>query len=111
VLSTFRWNPLDGCQDPATAIRRADAFAQSVSQQGVEDSTFWASKASDYLRAYFFAAACEGPDLRHVDRWVTGAGALEAEEILARTPDPAGSGACRSPSCAARPTRPHRPSA
>ena len=31
--STFRWNPLAGCQDPATAIRRADAFAQSVSQQ------------------------------------------------------------------------------
>src|SRR6185437_4894006 len=88
VLSTFRWNPLDGCQDPATAIRRADAFAQSVSQQGVEDSTFWASKASDYLRAYFFAAACEGLDLRHVARWVSGAGALEAEEILARIPGP-----------------------
>ena len=34
VPSTFRWNPLDGCPDPATAIRRADAFAQSVSQQG-----------------------------------------------------------------------------
>jgi type IV secretion system protein VirD4 len=24
VPSTFRWNPIDGCQDPATAIRRAD---------------------------------------------------------------------------------------
>ena len=57
VPSTFRWNPLEGCQDPATAIRRADAFAHSVSQKGVEDATFWASKASDYLRAYFYAAA------------------------------------------------------
>jgi type IV secretion system protein VirD4 len=86
VPSTFRWNPLDGCQDPATAIRRADAFAQSVSQQGVEDATFWASKASDYLRAYFFAAAWEGLDLRHVARWISGAGATEAEAILIRIP-------------------------
>ena len=28
-----------GCQDPATAIRRADAFAFAVSQKGVEDGT------------------------------------------------------------------------
>jgi len=86
VPSTFRWNPIDGCQDPATAIRRADAFAQSVSQQGVEDATFWASKASDYLRAYFFAAAWEGLDLRHVARWISGAGLTEAEAILLRVP-------------------------
>jgi type IV secretory pathway TraG/TraD family ATPase VirD4 len=80
--STFRWNPIEGCQDPATAIRRADAFSQSVSQKGVEDATFWASKASDYLRAYFFAAACAHLDMRHIHRWVTGADAIEAEEIL-----------------------------
>ena len=42
VPSTFRWSPVDGCQDPATAIRRADAFAFAVSQKGVEDGTFWA---------------------------------------------------------------------
>jgi type IV secretion system protein VirD4 len=68
VPSTFWWNPLDGCQEPATAIRRADAFAQSVSQEGVEDASFWAAKASDYLRAYFHAAALAGLDLRHVAR-------------------------------------------
>jgi len=82
VPSTFRWNPLDGCQDPATAIRRADAFAFSVNQAGVEDASFWSSKASDYLRGYFHAAALAGLDMRHVARWVTGAGATEAEDIL-----------------------------
>ena len=82
VPSTFRWNPLDGCQDPATAIRRADAFAESVSQKGVEDATFWASKASDYLRAYFHAASVADLDMTWVARWVTGAGATEAEAIL-----------------------------
>ena len=57
VASTFRWSPVDGCQEHATAIRRADAFAQAVSQKGVEDGTFWSAKASDYMRAYFHAAA------------------------------------------------------
>src|SRR5208282_6025222 len=53
VASTFRWDPVAGCEDPATAIRRADAFAFAVSQKGVEDGTFWSAKASDYLRGYF----------------------------------------------------------
>jgi type IV secretion system protein VirD4 len=29
VTSTFRWSPVSGCEDPATAIRRADAFVIS----------------------------------------------------------------------------------
>jgi type IV secretion system protein VirD4 len=83
VPSTFRWNPLEGCQDPAIAIRRADAFANSVSQKGVEDGSFWAAKASDYLRAYFHAAALAGLDLRRVAQWVSGIRQDEPEEILA----------------------------
>lgn len=86
VLSTFWWNPLDGCHDPAVAIRRADAFASSVSQKGVEDASFWAGKASDYLRAYFHAAALAGLDMRHVARWVSGAGEDEPETILLSAP-------------------------
>src|SRR6266536_3374421 len=53
--STFRWSPIRGCEDQAVAIRRADAFARAVSQKGVEDSSFWSAKASDYMRAYFHA--------------------------------------------------------
>ena len=97
VASTFRWNPLDGCQDPAVAIRRADAFANSVSQKGVEDASFWAAKASDYLRAYFHAAALAGLDLRHVARWVSGSRPDEPEDILYTTP-----GAAHAPGRPAR---------
>ena len=39
VPSTFCWSPVDGCEDPATAIRRADAFAFAVSREGIEDGT------------------------------------------------------------------------
>ena len=46
VTSTFCWDPIVGCEDPATAIRRADAFAFAVSQKGVEDGTFWSAKAA-----------------------------------------------------------------
>jgi type IV secretion system protein VirD4 len=83
VRSTFRWSPVTGCQDPATAIRRADAFAFAVSQQGVEDGTFWSAKASDYLRGYFCAAALAGHDLRAVAAWVSGADPEVPEQILA----------------------------
>jgi len=83
VASTFCWSPVDGCQDPATAIRRADAFAFAVSQKGVEDGTFWSAKASDYLRGYFHAAALAGYDLRAVAAWVSGADPQLPEQILA----------------------------
>lgn len=83
VPSTFSWSPVEGCEDPATAIRRADAFAFSVSQKGVEDGSFWSSKASDYLRGYFHAAALAGYDLRAVAAWVSGADPDVPEEILA----------------------------
>ena len=83
VPSTFCWSPVEGCQDPATAIRRADSFAFAVSQNGVEDGTFWSAKASDYLRGYFHAAALAGYDLQAVAAWVSGADPHVPERILA----------------------------
>ena len=82
VPSTFCWDPVAGCEDPATAIRRADAFAFAVSQKGVEDGTFWSAKASDYLRGYFHAAALARYDLRAVAAWVAGADPDVPERIL-----------------------------
>jgi type IV secretion system protein VirD4 len=84
VLSTFRWNPIRGCEVVSVAIRRADAFAHAVSQKGVEDATFWAGKASDYLRAFFHAAALAGGDMRLVTGWVLSHDTAGAEEILRR---------------------------
>ena len=84
VPSTFRWSPVDGCQDPATAIRRADAFAFAVSREGVEDGSFWSAKASDYLRGYFHAAALAGYDMSVVAAWVSGADPHVPERILTR---------------------------
>ncbi len=81
VPSTFRWNPVQGCEDPAVAIRRADGFANAVSMSGTEDASFWSSKASSYLRGLFHAAALTGGDMRLVAQWALG-NAAPAEVIL-----------------------------
>ena len=75
--------PRSTAAGPATAIRRADAFAFAVSQKGVEDGSFWSAKASDYLRGYFHAAALARYDLRAVATWVSGADTDVPERILA----------------------------
>jgi len=82
VPSTFRWNPIERCEDQSVAIRRADEFANAVSLAGAEDASFWTSKASSYLRCMFHAAALAGGDLRLVAAWALGS-ARQAEEILA----------------------------
>jgi type IV secretory pathway TraG/TraD family ATPase VirD4 len=81
VPSTFRWNPIDGCEQESVAIRRADGFANAVSLAGTEDGSFWSSKASSYLRCLFHAAALVRGDLRLVTAWALG-DAQQAEEIL-----------------------------
>ena len=83
VPSTFRWNPVHGCTDEATAIRRADGFAHAVNMSGTEDASFWSAKASDYLRCMFRAAALADGDMRLVARWGLGS-AEPAEAILAQ---------------------------
>jgi hypothetical protein len=92
------------CQDPAIAIRRADAFANSISQHGVEDTSFWSAKASDYLPAYFHAAAPAGLGLRHVARWVSGEHDQEAEDICAQRLAPPPISPRSWPRCGARRT-------
>jgi type IV secretion system protein VirD4 len=83
VASTFRWNPVNGCGDPATAIRRADGFAYAVDMSGTEGASFWSGKASSYLRCLFHAAALAGADMRLVAAWALGDSG-PAEELLLR---------------------------
>lgn len=82
VASTIRWNPLEGCEDEATAMRRADAFASAVSTAGTEDGTFWSMTASGYLRGMFHAAALAGGDFRLVAAWVMNPALSEQAEII-----------------------------
>ena len=87
IPSTVRFDVIAGCEDPAVAIRRADAFAAAVSSKGVEGGEFWSDKTSDYLRALFLAAAharSQGLNygLMTTARWALTGTSREAEEIL-----------------------------
>jgi type IV secretory pathway TraG/TraD family ATPase VirD4 len=82
IPSTIRWSPVAGCIDPATAIRRADAFAAAAHSGGTDDGKFWDSTASGCLRALFMAADIIGDDMRTVARWANGEHTTGAIEIL-----------------------------
>jgi type IV secretion system protein VirD4 len=87
VPSTMRFDVIRGCEDPAVAIRRAEAFAGAVASKGVEGGEFWAQKSGDYLRALFFAAAYARRQgvmlgLAAAARWALTDASREAEEIL-----------------------------
>ena len=84
VSSTFRWNPLQGCEEPAVAIRRASAFTEAVDQSGVEKGDWFGERAGAYLRALFCAAALGGHDMLTVARWASGMEITAAQEILRR---------------------------
>lgn len=73
VPSTFRWNPLEGCKDPVTAIRRADALmygAMGGGQSKGGDSEWWAAKAAAAMRGLLHAAALEDQPFEVVAQWI-----------------------------------------
>jgi type IV secretion system protein VirD4 len=83
AASTVQWSPVEGCQDRAVAIRRADGFANALPADG--ENLFFKNAARAYLRAMFHAAALAGGDMRLVARWAltaTKGGARDAEDIL-----------------------------
>jgi hypothetical protein len=80
--SSCGWDPVPGCQDPAVATRRADAFADAIEQKGVESGDWFGRMAGEFLRALFCAAALTGGDLRTVAAWATGFEITTAQEVL-----------------------------
>ncbi|MEU4576131.1 TraM recognition domain-containing protein [Nonomuraea sp. NPDC023979] len=67
--STVRWSPVDGCQDPATAIRRAAHMVAAAETGGLSNEQFWTNQAAMVLAALLHAAALEDLTLEHVYAW------------------------------------------
>ena len=86
--STFGWNPVKGCTDRGTAIRRADDFTSALPGANVEnENSQFFTTAADLVRALFHAAAFTGGDMLTVARWIKTAlqgGTISAEAILER---------------------------
>ncbi|MFC7844400.1 type IV secretory system conjugative DNA transfer family protein [Streptomyces sp. NPDC057382] len=83
VPNTVRWNLVAGCEDPATAIRRAGyILAASTSGDDMENASFWEGHSFTVLSSYLMAAALADGDLMTVRRWVTAPTEREPLEIL-----------------------------
>jgi type IV secretory pathway TraG/TraD family ATPase VirD4 len=82
IASTFRWNPVEGCQHPAIALQRAAAFTSAGPASGRE-MAFWLQKASTALAALLHAAALSGLTMNDVYRWAHGVDGDTPLKILA----------------------------
>ena len=81
--STFRWNPLLGCDQPAVALQRAFAFTAATESR---DLAFWVGKASAALACLMHAAALTGRPMTDVYQWAHGIDDRLPAEILATHP-------------------------
>ncbi len=78
VPSTVRWRVLDGCEDYATANRRAaDLIPRSDG-----DRDLWDTQARRILSILLNAAALSGRSMRDVVRWSGGQGEEELKEVV-----------------------------
>ncbi|GAA0469468.1 hypothetical protein Aca07nite_27810 [Actinoplanes capillaceus] len=68
IGSSLRWSPLSGCEDPATAHRRATDL-MGPSQPGTEGER-WAIQARRVLAVWLHAAALGGYRMTDVAAWV-----------------------------------------
>ncbi len=81
----LRWSILAGCDDPDTAIRRADALARAMPLEGTRNGAYFEQKASTLVRCYLYAAAVGGHSIRDVRVWVSARTNRTAIDILTDT--------------------------
>ena len=93
VKSTFRWDPVAGCDDAEVACRRAASFV-GKRYEGDGDMAFWKSKAMIALAAMLHAAALLDATIVDVFSWICKDGDELAERVLFN--DPRASGSLRS---------------
>src|SRR5690625_4183755 len=92
IPAGLRWSPVRGCEDPLTAMIRANglAAATGLSSGGVESGGFWEGKTRTALQALLHAAALDGRPPAELFRWTLDAsGAAEAVAILNSNPNAA----------------------
>jgi hypothetical protein len=84
--STFRWNPVRGCDQPAVALQRAASFTAATESRSLHDMAFWIGKASSVLASLLHAAALDGATMNEVYQWAHGIDDSRPEQILAAHP-------------------------
>jgi type IV secretory pathway TraG/TraD family ATPase VirD4 len=82
-----RWLLSRGCEDPQTAMIRAEALVVDAARSGVENGNFWRTQALSAVRCLLHAAALDHRPAADLYRWSHAAGASkEAVTILTDRP-------------------------
>ena len=92
IPAGLRWSPIRGCDDPLTAMIRANglAAATGLSAGGVESGGFWEGKTRTALQSLLHAAALDGRPPAELFRWTLDPStASEAVAILNSHPNAA----------------------
>ncbi|MCL4413905.1 MAG: type IV secretory system conjugative DNA transfer family protein [Actinobacteria bacterium] len=83
----LRWSPIQGCEDPRVALRRARAMASAAGKGGVQGADFWVGAAADVLAGVLHAAALAGAEPSRLLGWVGSPSTLEVPaQILDEDP-------------------------
>jgi type IV secretion system protein VirD4 len=91
LASTITFDPLSGCDRPATATARAADLLAGISAGGGGDREFWVGQARRVLASLLHAAALGGASMRDVLSWVADPddAAAQVQRFLRRSPEPA----------------------
>lgn len=84
---TLRWSVVRGCENPQTAMIRAEALVSEPGKSGVENANFWRQQALSAAQCMLHAAALDDRSASDLYRWSHSApGAKEAVSILGSHP-------------------------
>ena len=82
IPSTLAWSPVEGCKDPATAIRRAGDFMAASPRDPSGKDSYHEERAARLIRYALHAADIIGAPMRTVAYWVRHPLSQQFTEIL-----------------------------
>lgn len=78
----LRWNPVVGCEDFETALRRGQAWVGAKPVTGATNADFFNSRAAQILSRLLHVAAISGGSIREVARWAANLQSTELDNVL-----------------------------
>lgn len=86
ISSTLFWNPVTGCDNPATAIERAGYMMAAAPKDSSGKDAWWDHQGGEALRLAFHAAALKDRDMMQVKSWIADLTDPELLDILEHDP-------------------------
>ncbi len=80
----LRWSLIAGCDDPDTALRRAEALVQAMPIDDAKNGAYFTAKSIVLVRCYLYAAARLDASLRTLRTWASSRQVPEVRTVLTR---------------------------